>query len=366
MRKEADLAVAQQNTLMQRVTEDLWAAWRSRCLIAALELDVFTAIIRGNGSAERIATAIGASLRGTKRLLDALTGMQYLVKESDNYRLPAELSHLPLMARGALWGYVHLVRNTWDLWERLPEAVQSGQSLVKEENGEMSEKIYSRLAESLFLVHYEKARAAERQLRPRLGPHIRRVLDVAAGSAVWSIPFAQALPDVRVTAIDLPGVLPVARNSTQRMGVASNYEFIAGDVRAINLGTDAYDLIILGQIMHDLGEEESLSLLKKVFIALRGTGMLLISESMPNDERTAPVFDLLFSLNLLLCTRDGDTFTRREYCEWLREAGFSEIETLQETSSSLILATRSNSSSDAFRKESLDHDSVDYPRSVLA
>jgi len=360
------LAVTQRNTLMQRVTEDLWAAWRSRCLIAALELDVFTAIERGNASAEKIATAIGASTRGAKRLLDALTGMQYLVKKGESYRLPAELRNLAILAKGPLWGYVHLVRNTWDLWERLPEAVQTGQSLVEEENGEMSEKIYSRLAESLFLVHYEKARAMERQLRPRLGAHIHTVLDVAAGSAVWSIPFAQAIPDVRVTAIDLPGVLPVAQNSVQRMGVASNYEFIPGDVRVIDLGTDAYDLIILGQIMHDLGEEESRSLLKKVFTALHETGMVLISESMPNDERTAPVFDLLFSLNLLLCTKDGDTFTRREYCEWLREAGFSEIETLQETSSSLILAARSNSSSDVFRRESLDHDSMDHPRSVLA
>ena len=31
---------------------------------------------------------------------------------------------------------------------------------------------------------------------------IERVLDVAAGSAAWSLPFAQALPNGRVTVVD--------------------------------------------------------------------------------------------------------------------------------------------------------------------
>ncbi|MGH8012614.1 MAG: hypothetical protein ACREQ4_08955 [Candidatus Binataceae bacterium] len=43
---------------------------------------------------------------------------------------------------------------------------------------------------------------------------------MAAGSGAWSPPFAQALPQVRITALDLPGVLEVTRTYAERYHVA--------------------------------------------------------------------------------------------------------------------------------------------------
>jgi hypothetical protein len=54
-----------------------------------------------------------------------------------------------------------------------------------------------------------------------------------------------------------------------------------------------------------------------------------IIDMVPNDERTGPPFPLLFALNTLVHSTEGDTFTLAEYMEWLKEAGFNTVETVE-------------------------------------
>ena len=50
---------------------------------------------------------------------------------------------------------------------------------------------------------------------------------------------------------------------------------------------------------------------------------------------------MLFALNMLVHTTEGDTFTFSEYDGWLREAGFRDARLLEGPSASpLVLATR--------------------------
>jgi hypothetical protein len=69
--------------------------------------------------------------------------------------------------------------------------------------------------------------------------------------------------------------------------------------------------------------------------------MLLIADMVPNDERTGPVFPLVFALNMLINTEEGDVFTMKEYTRWLNEAGFKKIWTVDAPGPSpVILATK--------------------------
>jgi 3-hydroxy-5-methyl-1-naphthoate 3-O-methyltransferase len=68
---------------------------------------------------------------------------------------------------------------------------------------------------------------------------------------------------------------------------------------------------------------------------------LLIAEMVPNDTRTGPALSLLFGLNMLLHTEQGDVFTMREYRKWLKEAGFKKVTAIEAPAPSpLILATK--------------------------
>jgi ubiquinone/menaquinone biosynthesis C-methylase UbiE len=167
------------------------------------------------------------------------------------------------------------------------------------------------------------------------------VLDVAAGSAAWSLPFAQALPNARVTAVDYPEVTPVAREYARKFGVGDRYDYLEGDLRQLDFGQKAYDLVILGHIIHGEGAKWGKNLIRKSHRALKPGGTLAIAEMVPNDTRTGPVFPLLFALNMILLTSEGDVFTMAQYRQWLKQTGFTRIRTARIPHfSPLILATR--------------------------
>jgi 3-hydroxy-5-methyl-1-naphthoate 3-O-methyltransferase len=168
------------------------------------------------------------------------------------------------------------------------------------------------------------------------------VLDIAAGAAAWSIPFAAANKATRVTVVDLPEVTQVARQYAERFEVSERYDYLEGDLHEIDFGTAQYDLVILGHIVHVEGREGGPALIQLCADALREKGMLLIAELIPNDDRTGPPLAMLFGLNMMLHTPGGDVFTMKEYRGWLNDAGFKKVKAIRSPAapSPLILAIK--------------------------
>jgi len=61
---------------------------------AAVELDLFTEIAKGNATAESLARTTGAAVRGVRILCDYLTVRGHLEKQGDQYRLTARMPKL--------------------------------------------------------------------------------------------------------------------------------------------------------------------------------------------------------------------------------------------------------------------------------
>lgn len=315
-------------------------AWSGLALAAAVELDLFSHIAAGKTSAEQVAEAAGASEHGTRRLLDALCGMGYLKKSGRSYKLQRSAAeHLvrgkPLyMGDAAMMGKMMM-----GPWSMLAEAVKSGRPL-HDGSAEERQVFFSKLVPAIFPAGFLAASAAVKRLPAAARRRITRILDIGAGAAAWSIPFAKALKRVRVTVADYPAVTQVTRQYAERWGVGDRYDYLEGDFREVDFGT-GFDLAILGHIIHSEGPDWGRRLLKRTREALSDGGMLLIGEFVPNDERSGPALPLLFGLNMLLYTPAGDVFTMREYREWLKEAGFSKVATIPAPHvSPLILATK--------------------------
>lgn len=332
----------QSNLSPQQITEDLWAAWRTQALVAGIELGVFTHISEGRRTVKEIAKAARASLKGTERLLDALASIGYLTRKGERYSLePVSEKFLVSTKQTYMGGMAFSIKVVWDTWGQLTESVKTGRPLKKVDEDEDGRDFFPKLVSAIFPASYAAARATVAALPGKTRGKIKNILDVAAGSGAWSIAFAQALPDARVTVIDYPEVTPITRKFTEQMGVADRYEYIEGNLREIDFGRNRYDLVILGHIIHSEGEKWGRKLVRKSHKALSDGGQLLIAEMVPNDARTAPPIPLLFALNMLLHTDQGGVFTMREYREWLKEAGFKSVKTIDAPAPSpLILATK--------------------------
>ncbi len=114
------------------------------------------------------------------------------------------------------------------------------------------------------------------------------VLDLGAGSGVWSIAIAQQLPQVRVTAVDWPQVIPVTKKVAARYGLTGRYTFVGGDLHSANFG-QGHSIATLGHIFHSDGEIRSRQLLSKTFDALAPGGTIAIAEILVDTKRRVAV-----------------------------------------------------------------------------
>jgi len=326
----------------ERIIQDMWAARNAQALMAGTELDFFTHISNGKHTAKEIARAAKASERGTRRLLDALVGLGYLSKKDNNYYLEAVSERFLVRGQPTYLGpMVTETRMVWESWSHLTEVVKSGRPFTAVDTEQFGRDFFPKLVAAIFPMSYGAASAAAQMIPEKTRKRIKKILDVAAGSAAWSIAFAQAIPDARVTVVDYPEVNRVAREFTTRLGVADRYEYLEGNLREVDFGRKKYDLVILGHIIHTEGEKWGKKLIKKSSRALKDDGLLLIGEMVPNDDRTGPALPLVFGLNMLLNTEHGDVFTMREYREWLKAAGFKKVSTIDAPGPSpLILASK--------------------------
>jgi SAM-dependent methyltransferase len=311
------------------VMEDFMGAWRARTLGAAVELDVFSQIAAGRRTVRDIAEGAGASPRGMAPLLDALTALGYLAKTDGRFRLqPVSAEFLVPTGKAYVGAMAQALSLTWDSWKNLTEAVRSGRHAETVDVAEKGKEFFPKLVASIFPGNFAASNAAVARLPEKERRKIHSILDVGAGTGAWSLAFALAAPQARVDTLDFPELTPITQEFARKFGVADRYAYLERDMRAGDFGREKYDLIILGHIIHSEGEKNGKELLRKSYAALRPGGTLLIGEYVPNDARTGPAMPLLFGLNMLLQTEQGNVFTFREYRAWLKAAGFRKMATI--------------------------------------
>lgn len=327
-----------------RIMQISGAAWASRALATALELRVFELVRSGRSSVPQLVEAIGASERGLRMLTDALVALGFLTRNGVEFGLPPDVAEFLIPDTPHYFGGLILfsARELDRSWGQLTDAVRSGKPpVLVVDRPEEGVPFWRELVGTLFPLAAAAASVLGAELG-RLYPRGEiRILDVAAGSGVWGIQPAKQIPRVRVTAMDLPGTLEITREFVERCGVEGQFEYQPGDLREVDFGSAAYDVAILGQICHSEGEAESKRLIAKMARAIRPGGTLVIAERFPDPERSRNASALLFALNMLLHTTEGDTWSVPVVSEWLAAAGFNDPRTLEVPAPDpLLLATR--------------------------
>ncbi len=312
------------------ITGMLHASWAIGALRTAVELEVFGPLASGAKTAEQVAEEIGAHSRGVELLLDALVGLDLLSRSEGRYRL-TDVAELYLVPSSSLFlgPYLKLTEGLHEKWESLPAVTRTGKPAAEVNMEQTAEEFFPSLASTLFATNYATAQMVADALALEKLPADARVLDVAAGSGVWSIALAEANHTLKVDMLDFPAVLEVSRQFTAKCGVADRCRYLVGNWRDVPLEAEIYDIVVLGHILHSEGLAASTELLAKCYKSMKSGGLLVIAEFMPNDDRTAPALPLLFALNMYLLTTAGCVFTPGELESMLQSAGFAEIYRLE-------------------------------------
>src|SRR5579872_2114083 len=228
----------------------------SRCMLTALELDIFTAV--GDGAkAEQVAKTIDANARATATLLNALVALGVLTKNGDEFKNTAETARFFVQGSkdNHRDGLLHTA-NIWHRWSTLTDAVRSGTRVPigRDDTLEWTRNFIAGMQRNAK----ERAPLVVKALGTT-GVH--RILDLGGGSGAYSIAFAKACPDVQCEILDIPEVVPLTAEYVSRAGVSAQVSLRTGDMLQDNFGS-GYDIIMLNAICHMFSEEQNKDLFR--------------------------------------------------------------------------------------------------------
>jgi predicted O-methyltransferase YrrM len=326
----------------ERIMQLSWGYAPPLILEAAVKHRLFDLLAVSPRTAPELARAAGVSLRGVTAIANALVGLRFLGRAGERYTITPESDAFLVAGKPAYHGafLAHVSTQLLPKWLELPKIISSGRPAATVNSEEKGAGFFAEFVEAIFPLSYAAAQALGGHLKLARAKEPVSVLDLAAGSGVWGIALAEQSPQVRVSAVDWPAVLPVTEKVAREHGVADRLTPIAGDLLKVRFGKN-HQVATLGHILHSEGRARSRRLLKRTFQALAPGGTIAIMEFLVNQDRTEPVVGLLFAVNMLVNTAQGDTFSFEEISGWLREAGFVKPRLLPVPAvSPLILATK--------------------------
>ncbi|MDT8070840.1 MAG: methyltransferase [Terriglobia bacterium] len=308
----------QAGTLPDDLNELIRGYMPSRVVLTALELDVFTAVGSG-ATADAVSEKLKTSLRGTETLLNALASLGLLKKSDGRFECtPASARFFSAGSKdNARPGLLHIA-NIWHGWSNLTNIVKSGEVTKGARSKEGTEDFIAAM--------HRNATERARLLVKSLGTDgVRRILDLGGGSGAYSVAFAKAEPSVEAVILDVPEVVGLTKDYVEDAGVANQVKIRPGDMLTSPLDS-GYDLVMLNAICHMFSPAQNRALLKRAFGALAPGGRLAIQDFILNPDKASPRHAALFAINMLVGTKEGSTYSEPEYSEWMREAGFTQVE----------------------------------------
>ena len=291
--------------------------WETCTLHAAVKIDVFTLVGNHYLGSDNLAEKLGGNARGVKMLLDALAAMGLLEKKDGKYANTALASAFLSKDSPRYIGHIikhhsHLVES----WSKLDIAVTSGNPVRERASLHEDERRASFLMGMFNLAM---------NLAPKIVPQIdlsnrRHLMDLGGGPGTYAIHFCQKNPQLKATVYDLPTTRSFAEKTIEKFGLTDRIDFMEIDYLAENI-EGVYDVAWLSHILHGEGPEDCRKIIKKTVSALEPGGTILIHDFILNESMDGPLFPTLFSLNMLLGTPNGQSYSDQQITDMLSEAG---------------------------------------------
>jgi len=298
------------------------SGWQpARVVMAANRLDFFSAIGDGAISAEEVATRCNCHPRPTGMLLNACVALGVLEKKGALYNNTAEGKTLLVRNKptSIADGIAHQ-DDLWPAWGRLHEAVRTNRR-VSERWALVEEPKVHR---NFILAMHDGAKVGAPLVAEALNLAGRKQLfDAGGGPGTYSIALVKRYVGLQAIVFDLPQTVEIAKEIIAASDVAGCITTRAGDYFNDGFG-QGNDVVLLSAILHSMGPEHSRLLLKKSYDSLIPGGLVVVREGLLGDEGTSPVGAVLFSLNMLVNTGEGQSYSGKEIMELMSSVGFTQ------------------------------------------
>jgi SAM-dependent methyltransferase len=298
-------------------------------IIALSRLHIFEMLERGPMTVKELQRATRLSQRPFLILTTALREMKTLLLDASGRFHLTEMSRHCLLRSNSnyLGGYAELMvseRTVQELLSQLrsdrPRSWHGKGPAFNYRRGNRSPLNNCKDARSLTLSLAGLARS----VAPMFADNVKLdgcnlLLDVGAGTGVYSMSALQRNPNLRAILMDRPEVLKVARGFALESGLENRVTFVPGDILRDHFPR-GIDAILLSNVLHDWDEDECQRLIRRCVKALRANGRLLIHDKFIGSSYCTPLSAAMHSASLFVLT-EGRLYSVAEVAAWMKGAG---------------------------------------------
>jgi ubiquinone/menaquinone biosynthesis C-methylase UbiE len=266
-----------------------------------------------NISAKELSTVLKYQEQPVELILNTLVSMKVLEKNDGLYNLAPVTKFLT-------GNYENL---SSDYWEHLPTLLIEGTPYKQMDSIKDSETEYKTQVKSLEWMMTPSSMYVANIISEKMNKDSLKILDIGAGSGVWSYSFLQNNKNSSAHLADWPAVLEVAKDSASKKGISDRVKYIEGNYHETEFGEN-YDLAILGNVTHIETKEGNIELFKKAARSLKSGGQLLILDVFGENPK-GEISKWLYQLGLSIRTNEGKVHSPDELKEWLTDHSFDDF-----------------------------------------
>jgi predicted nicotinamide N-methyase len=307
-------------TRLQKIAQ---AYWESAALMAAVELEVFTAIAHGHDTIATAAKAIGISERNAERLLTALSAMTLLERDGDRFTNAPDVQRFLVKDRERYAGpWILFTKPRWtaygELSQRLRRTTENRLGAYESFTVDDARRYHA----ATYSIGMGAARLFSRSVD--LGGR-RKMLDLGGGSGAYSIVATRTYPGLRAIVLDLPPVTVVANEYIAANQASDRVTTLPGDFTRTAFPRDV-DVVVMASNLPQYEPDLIRLVVGKAFdVLVPGGEMHLIGETL-HDDRRGPLSAALWGLNEAVYGSTGRAHTEGEVKSYLQGAGFVDVQ----------------------------------------
>lgn len=306
-------------TRLQKIAQ---AYWESAALMAAVELEVFTAIAHGHDTIPTAAKAIGITERNAERILTVLAAMTLLERTGERFTNAPDVQRFLVKDGDRYAGpWILFTKPRWTAFGELSERLRRQEENTLGAYVDFSVEDARRYHAATYSIGMGAARLFSRSvdLTGR-----KTLLDLGGGSGAYSIVATKTYPGLKAIVLDLPPVTVVANEYITANGAADRVTTLPGDFTRTEFPAGV-DVVVMASNLPQYEPNLIRLVVKKAFAALEPGGeMHLIGETL-HDDRRGPLSAALWGLNEAVQGSTGLAHTEGEVKGYLQGAGFADV-----------------------------------------
>jgi SAM-dependent methyltransferase len=314
------------------------AGYRNSCiLIAAMKTGIFEAIGEEERTPAEVAAEMNLDARAVDVVMCALAAAEILVPRGDKFAL--EEGARPYLLADSPETMVSIIGHNKSMlksWVQLEDVLRTGEPAPRQERTVEEMDDFIRGMENV-------SRRTSQEVADKVDFSAGgRLLDLGGGPGTAALTFAKSHPDLTCVVYDLEGPVGIAVQQIQKAGLNDRVTTRVGDFLVDELG-HSFDVVYISNIIHMLSPDQTRRLLEKSRTALVAGGLIIVKDFFLEDSRVAPPWTAQFSVNMLVNTDGGKSYTFAEMGDLLAETGFIGLKSVPIGANSQVIVARRES-----------------------